>query len=368
LRHLALVKLCFIKVILYSMNSFQLSRRDFLKLGVASLGSLAFKRFLPNFGEFNDSEIVRVAAKSVSVYNQPDDTSLITGQHFRDEIVNIYQEVVAKTPGYNPIWYRVWGGYMHRARLQKVRIAYNIPLNAISEKGQLAEVTVPYTVTMQYNSYTGWQPLYRLYYTTTHWIVGIDEGPDKQPWYRLWDELMKINYHVQASHLRALPDEEWAPITPEIPFEKKLIKVDLSRQNLTAYENDQIVFETKISSGIPGLQSKNELPTETPRGKFNIQDKFPSKHMGDGNLASDIEAYELVGVPWTSFFTATGYAFHGTYWHDNFGVPMSHGCVNMRPAEAKWLFRWTRPAVTSSEFEVPGKVDFRDYGTKVEIF
>ena len=344
-----------------------LSRRDFLKLGVSALGSLAFTSFLPDIGEFNDSVMVRVAAKSVSVYSQPDDTSLIVSQHYRDEIVNVYNEVITKAPGYNPIWYRVWGGYMHRARLQKVRKAYNIPLTAISEKGQLAEVTVPYTATMQYTTYHGWQPLYRLYYTTTHWIVGIDEGPDKRPWYRLWDELMKINYYVEATHLRVISEEEWAPISPEIPFNKKLIKVDLTRQNLTAYENDRIVFEKKVSTGIPGLRSKNEIPTETPRGNFNIEDKYPSKHMGEGNLASDIEAYELVGVPWTSFFSEKGYAFHGTYWHDNFGVPMSHGCVNMRPEEARWLFRWSRPVVTPGDFKVPYKIDYRDFGTSVEI-
>jgi hypothetical protein len=90
--------------------------------------------------------------------------------------------------------------------------------------------------------------------------------------------------------------------------------------------------------------------------------------MGDGNLASDIEAYELVGVPWTSFFTMTGYAFHGTYWHDNFGVPMSRGCVNMRPDDAKWLFRWSTPAAAPEAFEIPTKADRRGYGTQVRIF
>src|SRR3972149_5463620 len=110
------------------------------------------------------------------------------------------------------------------------------------------------------------------------------------------------------------------------------------------------------------------LEARLPRGTFNLQSKFPSKHMGDGSLASDIEAYELVGVPWTSFFTSTGYAFHGTYWHNNFGVPMSRGCVNMRPAEARWLFRWALPIALPEEFETPGKVDRKGFGTAVKIF
>jgi hypothetical protein len=345
-----------------------LSRRDFIKLNLAALSGMAFSPFLRDWDQFSTGELIRVATKSVSVYNQPDDASRIVSQHFQDEVINVYQEVIAKTPGYNPVWYRVWGGYMHRARLQKVKVIYNQPLNAISENGQLAEVTVPYTQSMRYTTIGGWQPLYRLYYETTHWIIGIDEGPDGQPWYRLLDELLEINYHVPAIHLRPISEIEWSPITPEIPFEHKRIEVDLSRQLLTAYENGNNVFQTTISSGIAGMQSANDLPTATPRGEFNIQSKYPSKHMGDGSLAADSDAYELVGVPWTSFFTSTGYAFHGTYWHDNFGVPMSRGCVNMRPAEARWLFRWALPRSSPVEFKTPDKVDRKGFGTQVKIF
>jgi lipoprotein-anchoring transpeptidase ErfK/SrfK len=71
--------------------------------------------------------------------------------------------------------------------------------------------------------------------------------------------------------------------------------------------------------------------------------------MGDGNLTSDLSAYELPGVPWVSFFTETGVAFHGTYWHNDFGRPKSHGCINMQTDEAKWLYRWTRPEISPSE-------------------
>jgi lipoprotein-anchoring transpeptidase ErfK/SrfK len=64
--------------------------------------------------------------------------------------------------------------------------------------------------------------------------------------------------------------------------------------------------------------------------------------MGDGKVTDNIYAYELVGVPWSSFF-ATGIATHGTFWHTDFGAPQSSGCVNMRNHEAKWLFRWVNP-------------------------
>src|SRR3990172_2396540 len=80
-----------------------------------------------------------------------------------------------------------------------------------------------------------------------------------------------------------------------------------------------------------------------------------------GNLFADLDDYVLPGVPWTCFFTETGVAFHGTYWHDNFGMPMSRGCVNMRIEEAKWLFRWARP------LHDPDRISNRGIGTGVVI-
>ena len=59
------------------------------------------------------------------------------------------------------------------------------------------------------------------------------------------------------------------------------------------------------------------------------------RHMGDGRLTTDPAAYELPGVPWVSYFTGNGVAFHGAYWHDNFGAPVSHGCINLSPADAR---------------------------------
>jgi len=83
--------------------------------------------------------------------------------------------------------------------------------------------------------------------------------------------------------------------------------------------------------------------------------------MGDGNLTDDLDAYELPGVPWVSFFHAVGVGFHGTYWHDNFGSPMSHGCVNMRNADAKWIYRWTMPVIGYSDWYKKGQ------GTLVKV-
>jgi len=175
---------------------------------------------------------------------------------------------------------------------------------------------VPYSQAMRYTKTYGWQPNLRLYYGSVHWIDGIDEGPDGQPWYSIFDELVGFPYHVLAIHLRPMSFEEWSPITPEVPTEQKRIEVNLSTQVLTAYEYDRIAMQTTISSGVASTRpNPKALSTKTPVGDFSIVEKYPSKHMGNGNLFADLDDYELPGVPWTSFFTLSGYAFHGTYWH-----------------------------------------------------
>jgi lipoprotein-anchoring transpeptidase ErfK/SrfK len=345
-----------------------LTRRDFLKLTGLGLGALAFTPFRPGLTEFDDLPLIRIATTSVSVYKEPNDQSAIVATWYRDDVLSMYEEVNSGTPDYNPVWYRVWGGYMHRARIQKVKVIYNAPAYSLPKEGkQIAEVTVPYTQSLKLieNPQTKartWESLYRLYYGTTHWVVGMDTGPDGQVWYKLLDELLEVHYYVPAIHLRLIPPEELSPLSPDVPWEQKRIEVALNTQTLRAYEYDQVVLETNISSGlVNGKPGANGIPTRTPSGEFNIEVKMPSKHMGDGNLAADIEAYELPGVPWVSFFTDKGHAFHGTYWHDNFGVPMSHGCVNMRIAEAKWIWRWSYPIANISAEDTKG------YGTRVII-
>jgi len=321
--------------------SSKLTRRDFLKFGGLSLASLAFSPLTPSLGGFDDSDVVRVATDSVSVYREPSDKSIITGTWYRDDLVHIYGQVTAEEPTYNPVWYRVWGGYMHRARLQRVKILYNLPLDSIPEgERRLVDVSVPFTQPYRYTKTYGWQVLNpRLYYGSVHWVDQIVDGPDGTPYYRIFDELTG-NYFVPAIHLRPIPHEEITPISPELSWEDKHIEVNLTTQVLTAYEKGSTVFQTNISSGLPNARrNSKEISTKTPDGKFNVQEKMPSKHMGNGNLLADADGYELPGVPWTCFFEPkTGVATHGTYWHRNYGVPMSHGCVNFRTEDAGWLY------------------------------
>ena len=346
----------------------KISRRDFLKLGGLTLGTLAFSPFVPSSTSFSDASLVRVATTSVSVYQEPSDESVITGTWYRDELVHIYEEVKGLNgePKHNPVWYRVWGGYMHRARLQKVKIIYNKPMTSLAEgTRQLVEVTVPFTQAYQKSTRYGWQPNLRLYYESVHWIDLVEpEGPDGLPWYRVFDA--SGVYYVSSLHVRPIPHEDLSPISPDVPLTKKRIDVNLTAQMVTALEYDKPIFEAKISSGAPSARKPGQISTVTPIGDFRVFEKKPAVHMGNGNLVADIDDYELPGVSWVLYFTEHGHAFHGTFWHDNFGTPMSHGCLNMRTKEARWLFRWVLPAHKTEDLAT--KYYFRDYGTAVRIF
>jgi lipoprotein-anchoring transpeptidase ErfK/SrfK len=110
----------------------------------------------------------------------------------------------------------------------------------------------------------------------------------------------------------------------ELADEGRWIDIDLANQRVFAYEGDVVVREFVVSTGT-WLH-----PTVT--GQFRIYVKYPSTPMaGPG--------YYLPGVPFTMYFYK-GYALHGTYWHSNFGTPMSHGCVNLKTPEAEWLYNF----------------------------
>jgi hypothetical protein len=212
----------------------------------------------------------------------------------------------------------------------------------------LAEVTVPYTEAYSYSEYQGWKFKYRLYFETNHWVTGIREGPDGNPWYEITSQLSSsLVYYVRCEHLRPLQDEEFLPISIHVPPEQKIIRVSLQDQTLSGYEDQKLIYTTKISSGLGYNEVSLDNPnaTATPRGVFFVTSKYPSKHMGGVVATGAPGSYSLPGVPWATFFIFdTGVAFHGTYWHNNFGSRMSHGCINMKNSDAKWLFRWVNPA------------------------
>ncbi len=114
------------------------------------------------------------------------------------------------------------------------------------------------------------------------------------------------------------------------PNGERWIDISLTDQYLTAYQGDTVILETYISSGKEGF--------ETPTGTFFINTKLPVQDM-EGVIGG--EYYDVPNVPDVMSFTDVGHAIHGTYWHNNFGNPMSHGCINVPMDLSTFLWDWT---------------------------
>lgn len=128
---------------------------------------------------------------------------------------------------------------------------------------------------------------------------------------------------LQLAYQPARPDEKW-------------IEVNVTTQKLIAWEGEKPVMFFTVSTGLPG--------TPTVLGQFNIYWKLESTLMTGYN-------YYLPDVPYTMYFYG-GYGLHGTYWHSNFGQPMSHGCVNLKTEEAKQLFEWADPVLPAGQTQI----------------
>jgi hypothetical protein len=142
------------------------------------------------------------------------------------------------------------------------------------------------------------------------------------------------NQPLQPPQLALEEPEASLVLGEEASAEEKWIEVDLSEQKLIAWEGDRPVFETLISSGLTG---------RTPTGEFRIWGKFKYTKMSGGSK-QDGSYYYLPNVPYTMYFYK-GYGLHGTYWHNNFGQRMSHGCVNLPTMAAERIFYWSTPTL-----------------------
>ncbi len=146
------------------------------------------------------------------------------------------------------------------------------------------------------------------------YMIGPDEWiPEKQDWQRLIG--------------RVIPNSN----PPEGVDNGRWIEVNLKDQTVAVYEQGQLVFATLIATGIE--------PFWTQPGLFQIYQKYDSTPMRGAFEADRSDAYYLEDVPWTMYYDKAR-ALHGAYWHNGFGTPRSHGCVNMSVGDARWLYDW----------------------------
>lgn len=165
---------------------------------------------------------------------------------------------------------------------------------------------------------------------------------DEMSWYKIefnewlrYPERVGEDWFIAADFVQVLLDEGDRTVWDNqfSTSSKKTITVDRSDQKLYAFDGNELFLETDISTGL-------EL-TPTPRGTFTIYKKTPSRYM-QGPLPNliDQQYYDLPGVPWNLYFTDGGAVIHGAYWHNSFGSPYSHGCVNLPTDIAHTLYTW----------------------------
>jgi lipoprotein-anchoring transpeptidase ErfK/SrfK len=162
---------------------------------------------------------------------------------------------------------------------------------------------------------------------------------DGRTWYQIgfdgeihYPERMKSDWYVAADFTQLFYDPGVLTTTKATASNTKRIVIDRANEMLYAYDGDTLFMQQAISVGL-------EL-TPTALGQFSIYRKIPDSYMQGPVPGVSSQYYDLPGVPWDLYFTADGNAIHGAYWHNNFGHPWSHGCVNLPPAAAELLYEW----------------------------
>lgn len=334
------------------MNQENLTRREFLKWGALSLGTLSLRPWsrLFTLPEFPQSErLGRVLGGKVALKARPDIDSQDVGVLYEDDVVVWLREVV----GSRPLWtvqrfVETPDGYIYAPNLQPVRNQLNPPLQALpAPEGIWVEVSVPYVDVVMQNPPVRAPWLKhtltpRLYYSQVMWVDEIKTDEQGQVWYRTKEKYGTFGdiFWVPGEALRPLSVDEVEPISPDVT--DKRVEVRLLQQTLSCYEGQTEVFFCRVSTG--DKFDKDGNPSKewsTPVGAHSIWRKLVSVHMTGGTTGG---GYDIPGIGWTTLFSSNGVAIHSTFWHNGFGAPRSHGCVNARPEDAKWVFRWTHPA------------------------
>jgi lipoprotein-anchoring transpeptidase ErfK/SrfK len=353
-----------------TMKVDSLSRRNFIKLigiGLTGIGvqpvldSKKNSEFPPN------DRLGRVCVGMVDIKAQPSEVSQTVGVLYEDAVVAWLSEVVAKEPNYNYFnqkWVETPDGFIYAAYLQPVK---NLPNQAIESLfsnntgiGMWSEVTVPYSDVALVNSPSSnsWVharveqglPI-RAYYGQVYYIDQLKTDGLGNTYYRA-----NPNFYggvdllwIPAEAMHPIAPYDITPINPNI--ENKKIIVDVNKQTLSCYEDDVEVYYCRVSTGAKYDMYGNAVEKwATPLGSFLISRKFISLQMSGGTTGAP---YDLPGIGWVSIFATGGVAIHATVWHNDFGTPKSHGCVNTLPDDAKWIFRWGLPNVPYD----PGMVD-----------
>ena len=355
-----------------------MSRRDFLKLCGMAAGAMMLPRSKPVFAnrtqQFAEgANLGRVCVGDIGAWHEiktePDMNAPVAATAWRDDVFEIKREVVAKALDYNRYnqrWYEIPAGYIYAPNVQPVSYHVNqplanLPLDNEGQPGLWVEITQPVVdmeLTNAKSSASFWiksvvSP--KLYYHQVYWASQIRQVDGKTQ-YLLWEKYGALpdSYWVDAEACRPITAEEITPIHPDVG--DKYIRIDYDNQTLSCLEGNREVYFCEVSTGY-----KRDGQYLTPPGVHTIWRKLVSVHMSAGGVSE----YDSPGIGWTTLFHADGQAIHAVYWHNNFGSALSHGCVNARPDDAKWIWRWCNPQVAY----YPGELTVQggENSTRVEV-
>jgi hypothetical protein len=210
------------------------------------------------------------------------------------------------------------------------------------------------------------------------WIVSTAE-PSRAPGYnepktgktRYRPELTQIldSQEVEGVTWYEIGPDEWVddrllaivtpdPVPPQGISDDHWININLYEQTLTAYEQGRLVFATMVSTGLPGWW--------TQPGTFQVYARLENDDMSGAFAADRSDYYLLEDVPWVLYFDKAR-AMHGAYWHNGYGLPRSHGCVNLSPTDAHWLYNWAQEGTWVHVWDPSGETptDADSYGSGV---
>lgn len=313
-------------------------RREVLKLGGAALSTLLLPRQKVGAAPAGyeaaplPASLGRVAGWGQVVRAEPSIKAARITSIARDNLLPLYAAIVGEPPWpSNPIWYQTDGGFVHSGYIQPVE---NWPTGEIipevAAPGFWAEICVPIAEAR-------WSPsgaagvARKLYYQTVYRVIAAVVDANEQWWYRIQEGLTwSPGPYVPASTLRRISPEALAPLAPGVP--NKWMQINVTEQTLTCFHDQDAVFHTRVATGVSG--------TATPLGTFRILYKRHAQRMTGG---SGSNRYDLPGIAFPTYFTWSGVAIHGTYWHNDYGRRHSHGCVNVPSDVAQWIFRWVDP-------------------------
>jgi lipoprotein-anchoring transpeptidase ErfK/SrfK len=365
-----------------------LSRRQFIKEGLIGAGALALMPFinltgsaspfrsaltLPDWPDY--PTLGRVCMGMVEIKAKPNVESATTKVIYDNAVVGWLREVIGEenlARGKNRRWVETPDGYIYAPDLQKCENIKNQPLTVLpdnpSGKGMWAEVTVPLVNPTLANPPAKSDALkdpnrpFGLYYGEIYWIDDM-QTVDGNVQYHVTEKHASYGdtFWADAAGFRQIKEADLKPIHPDVA-DKKVV-VDVGYQTLACYEGKDQVYFCRISSGAKFNSNGDAVDKwSTPVSPYlSVARKYISIHMAGGSRAS---GYELFGVSWTSIFATGGVAIHATYWHNNYGEPMSHGCVNATSQDSKFVYLWTLPNVPYDA----GKIEISGYdGTSVVV-